>query len=297
MPLVSTKVANVTSVEVAKVILNSSDPTVDGTPIENTNSKPADSTTTRTATLAQNAEVVEQAMVELEVPSESTPNQTSSVSSSTTETKSAAKTNPYLASLNTAWDPADDGYHTITKPFFITGTVTTTSLLAQAYLIPADKELEFAEENKVLNKGNEGRVVQGNHILHKHLETDKLRPTRPFLKFAATSPTKRIHIDTLRGKGLREFKEELKNIYSSSISKIISEHKRINNGAELESLVIVPIFQDNAKVSDIEINILVEELRTTQKANPSLKIHISANSDNHKKRIQSAYEKSFIETT
>jgi hypothetical protein len=274
------KFNNVSSIDVTEVVFDSEEPSINERHFEEPNYTPAESDTTSTAAPPL---IIESDNEVAEVASDNLPNTTSSVFSSKAETNASAEINPYLESLQSEWTPAEDGYYQVSKPFYITGGVATTSMLAQAYLIPAAKELEFAEETKVQNRENEGRVIQGNHILHKHLNTDTERPTRPYLKLPIKSPnTTLFGPKKIRGNNAQkervetEFRKELFSTYIVSIEKLYSEYKNLNNGRELESLVIVPIAVLVNNPSSIEIDILTSVVVKAQSNYPNLKIHISA---------------------
>jgi hypothetical protein len=293
-----------THFDTARLVLNSLDSAVDRSPVEDESSDPARSAETISTAPPKLREVIEKVTVLAEDAIESTPNATTSVSSSKTETKTNAKANPYLESLKTEWDPADDGYHTITKPFFITGGIPTTSMIAQAYLIPAGKKLNFAEEVDVLSSGLDGGVVQAKHILHKHRDTDTQRDTRPYLKLSAKAPNSIIVAPSNFTKNsknkqqmLDRFKADLKNTYLESFKKINEEHKKINSGKQLETLVIVPLSSLPLILSEVESEVLASAVISIQNENPDLKIHVSAAETLHENRIRSAYEKILKEST
>ncbi len=305
MSSILSKLANVTSVDVAEVVLNSVDPLVDGKLAEDTNSSPAESGPTISTTPAPIGKAIEQGSNAAEAATENTPSPVPFSSSSTTaEIKDSAKANPYLESLKTEWDPADDGYHTITKPFFITGGVPTSSMIAEAYLLPVSKQLNFAEEGSVVSSGREGHVVQGKHILHKHGDTDTQRDTRPYLKLSAKGPnsilvgaSKVAKNDAMKQQILNRFKTELFQTYLDSFTKINEEYKKINSGRELETLVIVPISGLPGVLTEVESEVLASAVLAIQNENPDLKIHVSAAETLHESRIRSAYEEKIKDPT
>jgi hypothetical protein len=273
------------------------DPVGNGKPAEETNSSLAESAPKINTTPVPIRKAIEQGMDVEEATTQSTPSPVTSAPTSTADTKSIATANLYLDSLQSEWNPAEDGYFQISKPFYITGGVPTTSMLAQAYIIPAVKELEFSEENRVPSKGNDGRVVKGNHILHKHLNTDTERPTRPYLKLPVKSPNstlfgpkKIMGNNAFQAKLENDFKKDLFDTYTDSIKKVQNEYKKLNNGKELDSLVIVPISRINNNPSQIEIDVLASAVISTQHRFPNLKIHISASAAGYKQRIQVSFE-------
>lgn len=292
------------SIKVAEVVLNSLEPVVNENPAEETTSSPAESAPTINAAPAPIGKAIEQGSDTTEAATENTPSPAPSAPSSTAATKATAKANPYLESLKNNWDPADDGYHTIIKPFFITGGVPTTSMIAQAYLIPAGKKLNFTEEVDVLSSGLDGGVVQAKHILHKHRDTDTQRDTRPYLKLSAKAPNSILVGPSNLTKNsknkqqmLDKFKADLKNTYLESFKKINEEHKKINSGKQLETLVIVPLSSLPLILSEVESEVLASAVISIQNENQDLKIHISAAETLHENRIRSAYEKILKEST
>ena len=295
---------HVISVDVAELVFNSEDPEVEGSPYKESNSQPAESTPTINTTPSPIGEAIEQDIDATEVATKSIPSPTPSATSSKAETKSTAKANPYLESLKTEWDPADDGYHTITKPFFITGGIPTSSMIAEAYLLPVSKQLNFAEEGSVVSSGREGDVIQGKHILHKHGDTDTQRDTRPYLKLSAKGPnsilvgaSKVAKNETIKQQMLNQFKTDLFETYIDSFTKINEEYKKINSGRELETLVIVPISGLPGVLTEVESVVLASAVLAIQNENPDLKIHVSAAEINHENRIRSAYEEKIKDLT
>jgi hypothetical protein len=154
-------------------------------------------------------------------------------------------------------------------------------------------------------KSGSGNLVKGQHTFPKN--PFNTRPNinsresnydtdRPYTQISVARPPKILSFDKLTKDQEEEFKEKLDSIYKSSIDDIVKEHKNDNNGEDPKSLVVVPIFQDVAKVSSVEINSLVDAIITAQASNPKLKINISAGSDNHKKLIQEAFEKKMSES-
>jgi hypothetical protein len=283
----------------------SSDPAVDVSLVEEPSSKLAESAPTINTTPAPIGKAIEQGTDAAKATTERTPSPAPFGSSSTTaDIKDSAKANPYLESLKTEWDPADDGYHTITKPFFITGGVPTSSMIAEAYLIPAGKKLNFTEEVDVFNSGLDGGVVQAKHILHKHRDTDTQRDTRPYLKLSAKAPnsilvgaSKVAKNETMKQQMVDRFKADLKNTYLESFKKINEEHKKINSGKQLETLVIVPLSSLPLILSEVESEVLASAVISIQNEIQDLKIHISAAETLHENRIRSAYEKILKEST
>ena len=283
--------ANLTaSIKVAEVVLNNLDPLVNGKPAETINTTPIPI-----------GETIEQDMDASEAATENTPSPAPSAPSSSAETKNTAKANPHLASLQSKWRPIGNGYHQITELFSITAGISTSSMIADAYLLPSDMRLTFqGKKTDTKIKSGIGNLVKGQHTFPKN--PFNTRPNinsresnydtdRPYTQISVTRPPKIISFDALTKDQEDEFKAKLDAIYKSSIENIVKEHKNDNNDEDPKSLVITPIFQDVAKVSSVEINSLVDAIINAQASNPKLNINISAGSDNHKKLIQEAFEK------
>ena len=284
----------------------SSDTAVDGSPVEEPSSKPAESAPIINTIPTPIGEAIEQGADTAEAATENTPSPAPSASSSTAETKNSAKANPHLASLQSKWRPIGNGYQQITELFSITAGISTSSMIADAYLLPSDMRLTFqGRKTETEIKSGIGNLVKGQHTFPKN--PFNTRPNinsresnydtdRPYTQISVARPPKILSFDKLTKDQEEEFKEKLDSIYKSSIDDIVKEHKNDNNGEDPESLVVVPIFQDVAKVSSVEINSLVDAIITAQASNPKLKINISAGSDNHKKLIQEAFEKKMSES-
>ena len=105
------------SIEVAEVVLNSLDPTVDGKPAQETNSSLAVSAPTINKTPAPIGESVEQDMDASEAATENTPSPAPFTPSSTAETKATETANRYLESLKSKWSANENGYFEVSNPF------------------------------------------------------------------------------------------------------------------------------------------------------------------------------------
>ena len=282
-------------------------------PAEETNSSLAESAPTINTTLAPIGEAIEQDMDAAEAAAErdffsalslktnlrmsgSDP----TLSPSTTESKVSEATNPHLASLKSEWNPADSGYLQITELFSITSGIATSSMIADTYLVPSDVNLRFQGSTIINGTTSSGvNFVKGDHnhpskAFDKKLINDNRESNydakRSYLQFSASRPARRINPANLTKAQEKNFKEELGGIYKTSIDDIIKEHKNNNNGGDPKSLVIVPFFQDLARVSQAEVDSLVDAVIRAQASNPKLNINISTVRDEHKELIKTAYE-------
>ena len=190
-----------------------------------------------------------------------------------------------------------------------TATVTIHATVAPTCSISATS-LEFNnyDPTSTTDKTGTGTVtltcVKGKHILHKHLDTDTKRDTRPYLKLAANRPnsilvgaSKVAKNNTMKQQMLNRFKTELFDTYLNSFSKINEEYKKINSGRELETLVIVPIPGLPGVLTEVESEVLATAVLAIQNENPDLKIHVSAAETLHENRIRSAYEEKIKDST
>ena len=291
--------ANLTaSIEVEEVVLNSLDHAVDGKPAEHTNSSLAESTPTINITPAPIGEAIEQDIDASEATTESTPSPAPSATSSTAETKSNATDNPYLESLNTKWSASDNGYFEVSKPFYITGEMPTSKMLAQAYLLSEGKKLEFIGKKGEASKSSENQVVHAEHELRDDLDlANEKRGTRPYLKLEVKLESKPFQSSTKVAQSpavlrlAEEYKKSLITIYTDSVQKISDEYKKTNSGKELETLVIAPITSTDGILLEVESTALVSAIKEIQIGNPGLKIAISADKESHSDAIRAAYER------
>jgi hypothetical protein len=282
----------------------SSDPAVDGSPIEEPSSKLADSTPTINTTPAPIGKAIEQGTDAAEAATERTPNPAPSAPSSTAESKTTEAANRYLESLISKWSAAENGYFEVSKPFYITGQIPTLKMLAQAYLFPVGKEIEFSGEKAGTNKSldgasslNEGQVVHGVRKLRNEVDlSDSSRDERPYLKLevkasgtsfqSSKSVAKNPAMDRLSD----GYKQELIDIYKNGVKKISADYKQKNQDEDLESLVIVPLTSTAGLLKDVEITALISAVIDIQAAYPNLKIAISANNKSHAAEIGAAYD-------
>ncbi len=206
---------------------------------------------------------------------ESTPNATTSVSSSKTETKTNAKANPYLASLKSVWNPSSSGRHEITTLFSISGDVNSSNIIAQAYIHPSGKKLNFS-----------GDAKKSVGTASSYITVEAEVPKSNF--FIGAGPITNSRTENR----LSQFRQALLKTYLESFNKINAEYKQLNSGKELETLVIVPISSTDGTLSDSHVTALVTAVRFIQNENVNLKIAISAEKDTHASRIRVAYEES-----
>jgi hypothetical protein len=291
------KLSNVTSIDVAEVILNSSDPTVAGKPVEETNSTEANSTPAINTTPAPIGKAIEQGKDVEVAATQSIPSPVTSAPSSTADTKSIATANPYLESLNTKWSAKENGYFEVSKPFYITGEMPTSKMLAQAYLLPQGKKLEFFGEKGEASKLNENQIVHGEHELRDDLDlSNQKRDSRTYLKLEVKSEMKSFQVSPTMASNpavirmTEEYKNSLKAIYKDSVEKISAEYKKTNSGKELETIVITPITSTEGILLAVESTALVSAVKEIQLGNPNLKIAISADKEVHSDAIRTAYE-------
>ena len=199
---------------------------------------------------------------------ESTPNATTSVSSSKTETKTNAKANPYLASLKSVWNPSSSGRHEITTLFSISGDVNSSNIIAQAYIHPSGKKLNFS-----------GDAKKSVGTASSYITVEAEVPKSNF--FIGAGPITNSRTENR----LSQFRQALLKTYLESFNKINAEYKQLNSDKELETLVIVPISSTDGTLSDSHVTALVTAVRFIQNENVNLKIAISAEKDTHAARI------------
>jgi hypothetical protein len=263
------------SIEVAEVILNSLDPVGNGKPAEETNSSPAESTPLINTIPAPIGEAIEQGMDAAEVATKSTTSPAQSAPSSSAETKSTANANPYLASLKSVWNPSSIGRHEITTLFSISGDVNPSNIIAQAYIHPSGKKLNFP-----------GDAKKSVGTASSYITVEAEVPKSNF--FIGTGPITNSRTENR----LSQFRQALLKTYLESFNKINAEYKQLNPGKELETLVIVPISSTDGTLSDSHVAALVSAVRFIQNENENLKIAISAEKDTHAARFRVAYEES-----
>jgi hypothetical protein len=340
------KLANVTSVDVAEVVFNSEDPEVDGSPYKESNSQLAESTINNPMHALKNVPPVgtekmsNSSLNAVEIPdiqlmretlkvvnhsgstdvakaikkyeskqadsppmdaaeaaTESTPSPASSAPSSKAETKSAATDNPYLESLNSKWSAKENGYFEVSKPFYITGAMPTSKILAQAYLLPEGKKLDFIGKKYVASNLNENQVVRGEHELREELDlSNQKRDLRTYLtlevklEMKSFKPSTKVAQNSAVLRLQEEYKNSLITTYKDSVEKISAEYKKTNPGKELETLVIAPITSTEGILLPTERTALVSAVKEIQLGNPGLKIAISADRETHSDAIRAAYE-------
>jgi hypothetical protein len=282
----------------------SSDPVVNGKPAEETTSSLAESAPIINTTPAPIGKAIEQGADTAEAATENTPRPAPSASSSTAETKSNETANRYLESLKSKWSAAENGYFEVSKPFYITGQIPTLKMLAQAYLFPAGKEIEFSGEKVGASKSldgasslNEGQVVHGVRTLRNDVDlSDSTRDERPYLKLEVKASgtsfqaSKSMAKNPAMGRLSDSYKQELIDIYKNGVKKISADYKQKNQDEDLESLVIVPINSTAGLLMDVEIIALISAVIDIQAAYPNLKIAISANKKSHADEIEVAYD-------
>ena len=254
----------------------SSDPAVDGSPVEELSSKLAESAPTINTTPAPIGKAIEQSMDAAEVATKSSPSPAPSISSSATETKSSTTANPYLASLKSVWNPSSSGRHEITTLFSISGDVNPSNIIAQAYIHPSGKKLNLS-----------GDAKKSVGTASSYITVEAEVPKSNF--FIGTGPITNSRTENR----LSQFRQALLKTYLESFNKINAEYKQSNPGKELETLVIVPISSTDGTLSDSHVTSLVSAVRFIQSKNENLKIAISAEKDTHAARIRIAYEESF----
>ena len=249
----------------------SSDPAVDGSPVEEPSSKPAESAPIINTIPTPIGEAIEQGADTAEAATENTPSPAPTARTSTAETKSTSTDNPYLESLKTEWK-AKNGVYEVSKPFHITYEVPASHMIAQAYLLPVGRQLKLAGNTK--KSSGEGSFVIKNAEAPKStfVGGNKLVNNQRTAK----------HLDKIR--------TELFNIYLDTFAEIRNNYKKLNSGEELETLVIVPISALPETLADVESQVLASALHAIQSENPILKIAISADKDTHAAKIQSDYE-------
>ena len=263
------------SIEVAEVILNSLDPVGNRKPAEEINSSSAESTPLINTIPAPIGEAIEQGMDAAEVATKSTTSPAPSDPSSSAETKSTANANPYLASLKSVWNPSSIGRHEITTLFSISGDVNPSNIIAQAYIHPSGKKLNFP-----------GDAKKSVGTASSYITVEAEVPKSNF--FIGTGPITNSRTENR----LSQFRQALLKTYLESFNKINAEYKQLNPGKELETLVIVPISSTDGTLSDSHVTALVSAVRFIQNENENLKIAISAEKDTHAARIRVAYEES-----
>ncbi|CAM8621514.1 hypothetical protein MCEMSE6_00893 [Oxalobacteraceae bacterium] len=144
---------------------------------------------------------------------ESTPNATTSVSSSKTETKTNAKANPYLASLKSVWNPSSSGRQEITTLFSISGDVNSSNIIAQAYIHPSGKKLNFS-----------GDAKKSVGTASSYITVEAEVPKSNF--FIGAGPITNSRTENR----LSQFREALLKTYLESFNKINAEYKQLNSG-------------------------------------------------------------------
>lgn len=267
------KLANVTSIDLAEVVFKSEDPENAGRPYKEPDSKLAESAPTINTTPAPIGKAIEQSTDAVEAGTEITPSPAPSAPSLKAETKSTANTNPYLASLKSVWNPSSSGRHEITTLFSISGDVNPSNIIAQAYIHPSGKKLNFS-----------GDAKKSVGTASSYITVEAEVPKSKF--FIGTGPI----TNTRTENRLVQFRDALFNTYIESFNKIDAEYKESNPGKELETLVIVPISSTDGTLSDSHVTALVSAVQSIQHENENLKIAISAEKDAHAARIRVAYE-------
>jgi hypothetical protein len=251
------------SIKVAEVVLNSLDPLVNGKLAETINKIPIPI-----------GETIEQDMDASEAATENTPSPAPSAPSSSAETKSTANANPYLASLKSVWNPSSIGRHEITTLFSISGDVNPSNIIAQAYIHPSGKKLNFSADAK-----------KSVGTASSYITVEAEVPKSNF--FIGTGPITNSRTENR----LSQFRQALLKTYLESFNKINAEYKQLNPGKELETLVIAPITSTDGILLEVESTALVTAIKEIQHSNPSLKIAISADKEAHSDAIRAAYEK------
>jgi len=173
-------------------------------------------------------------------------------------------------------------------------------MIADTYLVPSDVNLRFQGTTIKGTTSSGVSFIKGDHkhpskAFDKKLNNDNRDSNydakRSYLQFSPSRPARRINPINLTTDQQKNFKLELDGIYKTSIDDIIKEHKNNNNGEDPKSLVIVPFFQDLARISQTEVDSLVDALIRAQVSKPKLNINISTVRDEHKQLIKTAYEK------
>lgn len=251
----------------------SSDPAVHGIPVEEPSSKLAESAPTINTTSAPIGKAIERDTDAAEAATERTPSPATSAPSSTAETKSTANANPYLASIKSVWNLSSSGRYEITTLFSISGDVNPSNIIAQAYIHPSGKKLNFS-----------GDAKKSVGIASSYITVEADVPKSNF--FIGTGPITNSRTENR----LSQFREALFKTYIDSFNKINAEYKQSNPGKKLETLVIVPIISTDGTLSETHVAALVSAVRFIQFENETLKIAISADKDTHAARIRVAYE-------
>jgi phytoene dehydrogenase-like protein len=172
----------------------------------------------------------------------------------------------------------------------------TSKILAQAYLLPEGKKLEFFGKKGEASKLNKDQVVHGEHELRDELDlTNEKRGTRPYLKLEVKlemnffQPSTKMAQNPAVTRQAEQNKNTLIAIYKDSIEKISAEYKKTNPGQELETLVITPITSTEGILLPVESTALVLAVKEIQLGNPGLRIAISADKKTHSDDIRAAY--------